>query len=391
MTLATPLAPPYPVPAEPKWLESVDALDAWLAEYQHEPLALDTEFERVSTFYPIPGLVQLGAGDSLRLAEPSVAVESARFRETLADPGRPKLLYAMGEDLELFRHWLALEPRGLLDLQLGAALAGAGFSVGYARIVEQIFGETLDKSATRSDWLARPLSDAQQRYALDDVRFLAPLYQWIADRLRERGLSGALSEESDRFAMDLLAFSEPGDAYLKLRGGWHLAGSSQQVLKALVAWREEECRRRDRPRNRVLADAALINIADRLPENTGALAAVEGVPPVVVRRFGDTLLAVIREALESGGEPDPLIDRPLTRPQQELYRKVKKQMAGAADQWDVPVELLAPRKKLEALLRAGARAPEALEAFASGWRGKVLAPVLDDIRTLLDERADNNE
>src|SRR5690554_1385304 len=161
--------PPVPPVQTPQWLETVEDLDIWLEKYRHQPLALDTEFERVSTFYPIPGLVQLGAGDSLRLVEPSVVERSDRFRERLADPQRPKLLYAMGEDLELFRHWLSLEPAGMLDLQIGAALAGAGFSVGYGRLVETLFGETLDKSATRSDWLARPLSDEQLRYALDDI------------------------------------------------------------------------------------------------------------------------------------------------------------------------------------------------------------------------------
>src|SRR5690554_3115708 len=93
--------PPVPLVQTPEWLDTVAELDAWLDAHRHQPLALDTEFERVSTFYPIPGLVQLGAGDSLRLAEPSVVEQSARFRERLADPDSVKLLYAMGEDLEL--------------------------------------------------------------------------------------------------------------------------------------------------------------------------------------------------------------------------------------------------------------------------------------------------
>lgn len=378
--------PPVPPVQTPQWLETVADLDAWLEDHQQYPLALDTEFERVSTFYPIPGLVQLGAGDSLRLAEPSVVEQSARFRELMADASRPKLLYAMGEDLELFRHWLSLEPRGLLDLQLGAALAGAGFSVGYARLVENLFGETLDKSATRSDWLARPLSEAQLRYALDDVRFLLPLHQWVVAQLETRGMPDAMAEESDRFAEDLLALSDPANWYLKLRGGWHLAPEKQGVLKALVAWREEECRRRDRPRNRVLSDAALINLADRLPGTAGAMSAVEDVPPVVIRRYGETLLAIIRDVQAARVVPDVLIDRPLTRPQQDRYRKVKKLMARAAEQADVPVELLAPRKRLEALLRQGE--PVELDTFASGWRQQVLAPVLDDIKALLENRHD---
>lgn len=382
--------PPIPESAASRWLATVAELDRWLSENRAHPLALDTEFERVSTFYPIPGLVQLGAGGSLHLVEPAVAAQSSVFRETLADPGQPKLLYAMGEDLELFRHWLDMEPRGLLDLQLGAALAGAGFSVGYARLVETLFGETLDKSATRSDWLARPLSQAQEHYALDDIRFLEPLYQWVSARLRERGLEEALAEESDRFAADLLAQSEPELAYLKLRGAWQLSPERQQVLQALTLWRELECRRRDRPRNRILADAALIGIADRLPDSSGALASVEGVPPVVVRRYGEVILDLVSQAKLAGQVPDVLIDRPLTRPQQDRYRRIKKCMVRAAERADVPVELLAPRKRLEALLRDDRPAAEALAIFDGGWRGKVLAPVLSDVRALLEEQ-DNHD
>ncbi|MFL1405275.1 ribonuclease D [Marinobacter sp. M1N3S26] len=388
MNQALPSVPP--IPDVSRWLTTVDELDAWLSGHRDQPLALDTEFERVSTFFPIPGLVQLGAGGSLKLVDPSVAEQCTRFRETLADSERPKLLYAMGEDLELFRHWLDLEPRGLLDLQLGSALAGAGFSVGYARLVESLFGEALDKSATRSDWLARPLTPAQEEYALDDVRFLEPLYRWVTERLAERGLESALAEESDRFAADLLAQSEPADAYLKLKGGWQLPPEKQQVLRALVVWREQECRRRDRPRNRVLADPALIGIADRLPDNAGALAAVDGVPPVVVRRFGDQLLAVVREARQSGEVPGVLIDRPLTRPQQDLYRRIKKSMVRAAEQADVPVELLAPRKRLEALLREGNPAKGDLGFFDAGWRAQVLASERAGIVALLEQQENHD-
>lgn len=119
--------PAAPVPAAPEtvtWIREAKDLDRWIAEGKGEPLALDTEFERVNTFYPIPGLVQLGMGESFCLVDPAVAEASQGFRQILIDPEVPKLLYAMSEDLELFRHWLQLEPEGLVDLQIGAALAG---------------------------------------------------------------------------------------------------------------------------------------------------------------------------------------------------------------------------------------------------------------------------
>lgn len=377
-----------PEPAPTRWIRQPEELDAWLNEGAGELLALDTEFERVSTFYPIPGLVQLGLGESFCLVDPSVAERSQGFRQLLADPERPKLLYAMSEDLELFRHWLGIAPAGVLDLQIGAALAGAGFSVGYARLVETLFDHSLDKSATRSDWLARPLTPAQERYALDDVRFLKPLYHWVIERLQARGLAEALAEESNRFADDLSLQVEPEYYYLKIRGGWRLNPARQGVLRALAVWREEECRRRDRPRNRVLSDNALINIAERCPSSAGALSAVEDVPPVVVRRYGDLLLDIVAGAQEAAPGDIESIAAPLTRDEQGTYKQVKRLLTRAAEQHDVPVELLAPRRRLEALVHARSDDQAlARSILFKGWRQALTEPVKDQVRAVLDGEA----
>lgn len=372
------------VPAAPdrvRWIEQADELDLWLsAAPEGQPLALDTEFERVSTFYPIPGLVQLGLGQDLCLVDPAVAEASAVFRALLPDPSVPKLLYAMSEDLELFRHWLGVHLQGALDLQLGVALAGAGFSVGYARMVDMLFGEKLDKSATRSDWLSRPLSEAQQRYALDDIRFLEPIYRWVCDVLRERGLETAMQEESDRFVRDLREQEDPETHYLRLRGGWALSPPQQAVLKALVRWRELECRRRDVPRNRVVADAALIEVAEQLPESLQELRQLRALPPGAVRRYGDILLSLVREGGEEAGQDLVLIPRPLERDRQEAYKKLRKIFRKQAEHFDIPIELLAPKKRLEQLMRDRdlAHSP-----FFQGWRAKLLGPVRKEIEDIL--------
>lgn len=374
---------PVPEVLEPRWLETSADFDQWLDQYPDLPLALDTEFERVTTFHPIPGLVQVGLGDALRLVEPEVAAASRRFRETLTDPTRPKILYAMGEDLELFRYWLELEPRGMLDLQIGAALAGAGFSMGYARLVENLFGETLDKSLTRSDWLARPLTHTQQRYALDDVRFLPALFDWVLEQLQDKNLTDALVEESERFAAEQLVQADPEHWYLRVRGGWYLSPEQQGVLRALVRWREYQCRDRDLPRNRILADSVLIALAEQQPATLNALSAIEDMPPVVVRRYGEYLLGLIADTLASEVTPELLIERPLSRTEQDRFRKIKRLLQRVAENAEVPVEILAPRRRLEALVRNGPGETDAWRVFTEGWRGRLTESVIHDIRTLL--------
>ncbi|PAV27021.1 ribonuclease D [Tamilnaduibacter salinus] len=363
------------------WLETPDDLDAWLAG-NTGPLALDTEFERVSTFFPIPGLVQLGVGEDLRLVEPSVAEQSRGFRAAVVDADRAKLLYAMSEDLDLFRHWLELEPVGFLDLQIGAALAGLGFSAGYARMVEQVFDVSLDKSATRSDWLARPLSEAQLHYALDDIRFLEPLYRHVETILEERALSHAWREECQRVADELRAQAEPTQYYRRIRGGWQLSAEQQNILRELAIWREGECRLRDRPRNRILPDKVLIEIAGQEPKNRQALSRIDGIPPVVVRRYGETILGLVANA---GRTPlaAPPIAGPLDRQDQQRFKQLKNVIRHEADSRDIPIELVAPRRHLEACLNGhdGGSLPSFL---TQGWRGELLAPCTNDIRDIIE-------
>ena len=362
------------------WITGPGELDDWLNASKDEPLALDTEFERVDTFYPIPGLVQLGLGEQFRLVDPAVAEASDVFRRQLADPDRLKLLYAMSEDLELFRHWLGLEPAGMLDLQIGAAMAGAGFSLGYARLVEQLFGETLDKSATRSDWVSRPLTAAQEQYATDDIRFLKPIYQWVRETLTEKNLFAALVEESARFARELAEQDDPASHYRKLRGGWALSPQQQGVLKALVQWREIESRRRDRPRNRVLADALLISIAETLPGSVRELSNIRGLPAAVVRRYGEHIIGVIGQAVTEDHSAMPLIAPPLPRQDQACYKQLKRLMVEAAESRGLPVEMLAPRRRLEAVIQARSLAAG---LFSEGWRSQVIAPVRSRLEEIL--------
>lgn len=374
-------AAPRPCPV--KWLTSSDQLDRWLigvTEREGATLALDTEFERVDTFYPVPGLVQLGSGTDFFLVDPAVAESSQAFKRVLEDPDVTKLLYAMSEDLELFRHWLKVDIRGCVDLQIGVALAGEGFSVGYARIVEQVFGEELDKSATRSDWIKRPLSREQENYAIDDVRFLEPLASWVFERLRGSHLESALIEESDRFAEDLAGQEDHASHYLKLRGGWRLSARQQGVLQKLAEWREAEARRVNRPRNRVVSDQNLIALAEACPLTLRDLGRIDGIPAGLVRRRGEVLIELVKSGMDRTEEVVEPIPRPLTREQQGEYKRLKKLMVRVAEGAGVPIETFAPRRRLEAVLSARTLAGS---VFESGWRRQLLEPVQPELEEIL--------
>ena len=368
-------SPPHPESIHPQWLCSVDALDNWLSALEAgQPVGLDSEFERTSTFYARPGLVQLAAGEQAWLVEPDVVAGSDSFRAFLSDPERPKLLYAMSEDLDLFREWLGVLPQGLIDLQLAGAFSGYGLSVGFAGMVRQVLGIELDKGQTRSDWLQRPLTEDQQRYAMADALYLLPLFEHFRGYLKLQGRMEALVEESSGFARDQAAQGDEQSYYLRVRGGWHLSPERQAVLRRLCMWRERRCRELDRPRGHVVADRLLIAVAEQLPRNLKALGRIENLPSVVVRKHGEAMLDVIGCALDEGVPQDmQLIAAPLTRSEQQCFRAVKQILKKALHDTGIPVELMAPRRRLEPQIRAGLEDGEVPAMLCTGWRGKLLS------------------
>lgn len=354
------------------WLTTPAALDAWLETLDPaQPLALDSEFERSTTFFPRPGLLQLAVGQDCRLVEPCAAEGSRMLRGRLESPAQDKLVYAMSEDVELLRHWLGVEVRGVLDLQIALALTGQGFSVGYARAVESVLGEVLDKAQTRSDWIRRPLTVEQEAYALADVQHLTPLWHKLGAQLQVRGLIDALREESARMVENVLHEDPPELHYRRLRGGWRLNARQQRIVQRLVAWREQQCRSADVPRNRVLGDGPLLGVAQRVPASLAALGQIADMHPRSVRQYGEQILAIVSAAQrEPPLTPDERIPSPLSREDQDRYRELRDELTRLADLYAIPIELLAPRRLLEESVRQGQEL-DTMSWLNQGWRASV--------------------
>ncbi|WP_235263701.1 ribonuclease D [Nitrincola sp. A-D6] len=160
---------------DPVWIRDTAALVHYCKQWAELPLiAVDTEFMRVDTFYPLPGLIQVADEHSCYLIDPLSIEDMSAFATLLADVRVLKVLHAASEDLELFRHHYGVVPEPLMDTQVAAAFAGWGFSMGLQRILQYALDITLGKAHTRSDWLQRPLTDEQVLYAALDVAYLPP-------------------------------------------------------------------------------------------------------------------------------------------------------------------------------------------------------------------------
>lgn len=354
--------------------------DAALAEASRQwaaapVLGLDTEFIRTQTFFHRLGLIQVSDGRSSWLIDPLAVRALGPLVEVFQAPGTVKVIHSASEDIEVFYRAFGVLPEPLFDTQVAAAFAGAGPFLSYQKLVAAFLGIELSKEETRTDWLARPLSSAQLAYAAEDVIHLVPLYERLHAELTALGRLEWVLEESAAL-LDTSRFAEEADtAYLRIKGAGRLDRRQLAALKLLAAWREREARQRDRPRNFVLKEDFLLTLATRRPKNLRDLQKLPSYDPRHGSRDAETWLQILEQA---AGLPEaelpPRIERPVTSPAvralEDRLRELVKQKAAALN---LPPEVLASRRVLDALLRVNLGKPEPrLPRELHGWRREVI-------------------
>lgn len=361
-----------PLTPDIRWIDTPDALDAACAEVTGaEVIALDTEFFRENTFHPVPALIQFSAGETAWLVDPQEVACTDAFRRLLGS-GPLKLLHAASEDLEVFAHWAGTPPAPLVDTQLAQGLLGEDPAMGYQKLVQHWVGETLPKDETRSNWLLRPLSEAQLRYAALDVIYLVRVWECQREALQRQGRMAWLEADcAAQVAQAKRSDEADGQWYLRQRQLWRLTPRQVEAYRRMTIWREGEARRRNLPRGWLAHDRVLYAIAEQLPENRFELARAEGVKPSLVKRDGDTLLALVREArhLDEAELPSPP-PSPMAPPFKRRFKALKRVVSGDAEALGVAPEVLLNRRDLEALVSAhleGRPLP-----LPGGWRGERL-------------------
>ena len=330
------------------------------------PWALDTEFMRVDTYYPRLCLLQVATATSVICIDPLAVPDLGALAPALADPARMKLMHAARQDLEALSVHGGFEIAGVVDTQIAAALLGLPEQVGYAWLVEHYEGVVLDKSQTRTDWAQRPLTAAQWHYAAQDVVHLLPLWARMSAALEAAGKHLWLTEECAR-----LTIEDNTPPAQRVKGLNQCDGPSLAIAQALAEWREQQARTLNRPRNWILRDEVLIEIARLRPRALSELSSVSGMPPATLRRHGEALLAV---SLEAAGRP-VFAERPaptrLTPEQTAAVVRLQERVKACADACAVVPTLLATRRELERVV-LGLPAPR----LRSGWRAEVLAGVI---------------
>ena len=341
-------------------------------------LALDTEFIRTDTFYPIGALVQVSDGSGCFLIDPLAINDLSPFSTLLADTSITKVLHACSEDLEIFDRLFSALPTPMIDTQLAAALDGYGFSLGYQGLTEALLQIHVAKGETRSNWLQRPLTESQIHYAALDVAYLPEMYRRLTESLQQKGRLAWLQDECKKMVDSYSDRDNIEHYYKKVKSSWKLNPSQLAVLQQLTRWREHTAREKDVPRGRVLKDRSCLEIARLQPQGLPDLSRIDEVGPGTLRRYGETILQVIKEGLAIAAHDWPAaLPKPLPPQTNKLLKMMRAQVNNRAEQLQLAPEILAKKRDFEALLRSGSadgnyQLPESL----TGWRKDVVGDEL---------------
>lgn len=244
---------------------------------QSEYITVDTEFMRERTFWPKLCVVQL-AGDEEAAAVDTLSegIDLTPVFDLMADPSILKVFHAPRQDLEIFYHLTGKLPEPVFDTQTAAMVCGFGDAAGYETLVNKLARVHLDKGARFTDWAARPLTERQVSYALSDVTHLRKVYDKLQQKLQNNGRVEWMAEELAVLTSPDTYAQLPEEAFRRIKTR-SSAPKLLAVLREVAAWREREAQRMDLPRNHVLRDEALVEIAHHTPSTTADLARIRGL------------------------------------------------------------------------------------------------------------------
>ena len=268
-----------------------------------EFVTVDTEFIRDKTYWPILCLVQLAGEDEFAAVDPLAdGMDLTPLLDLMRDRSVLKVFHAARQDFEIFHRLMGMVPQPVFDTQVSAMVCGFGDQVGYETIVAKLARQSIDKTMRFTDWQRRPLSDKQLEYALADVTHLRVVYQKLREMLEQNGRAEWVAEEMQTLTGDELYQFDPRQSWRRVKSR-NPKPRFLAILREVAAWRETEAQTRDVPRNRIVRDDALLEIAAHRPKTEQDLANLRGL------NRGQAQGAVARALLDAVAKGVALPDR----------------------------------------------------------------------------------
>lgn len=352
-------------------IDKTDRLALYCERWAKMPfITVDTEFMRERTYFSQLCLIQVASENEAAIIDPLAdGLDLAPFLDLLANKNVLKIFHAARQDIEIFYHLMKQVPAPLFDTQIAAMACGYGDQIGYEPLIRMTSGATIDKGSRFTDWARRPLSDKQLIYALGDVTHLIDAYKILLKSLQEKGREDWVREEMAFLLDPSLYFVKPEEAWrrLKLRS---VRPKELGPLIKLAEWREREAQHRNVPRQRIIKDDAIFELARQAPTTPEAMARCRSISGGFERSSqAKGLLNAIEAGLKIPRDRLPKLnddrDRtPVPADIMELLRVLLKHKCQAEN---VAPKLLASVADLEAI----ARYDEPDIPAMKGWRRKI--------------------
>jgi len=362
------------------FIEDFDQLEAvaklWLNE---SCLAIDTEFERRTTYYATLALVQVYDGQAIYLIDSLATSCPNSLKQVFENPNIVKILHSSKEDLEVFYTAWGCRVNGLFDTQVAYSFLYRELSIGYAKLVETETGNVLDKQATTSDWVKRPLSNKQFQYAAKDVLYLIYLFEKLKQQLRGKVYQKLFVHECEEYCSGTYLRVDSLPDYRDAKEVWKLNELDLAFFKRLFYWREEKARQENRTKNHIINDLDLVYLSQMKPKSMSELKQISGIHPRSIRLYGVDWIRMSAE-WSSDTHKTPIVTIPNPRDVNQLkslstkFEQVVKQLAEAND---IPATLLLSKRLIRKLAFA-ILTEMPMPSQWHGWRKGILNEIISE-------------
>ena len=346
-----------------------------------ESIALDTEFVRTSTFYGRLGLIQLCDGKACYLIDPLNISDWDPLANLLKGTDIRTVCHSSSEDLNLLQTTINLIPTTIFDSQVAAAFLGIGFSLSYQALVKLVLGKHIEKDVTRSDWLARPLTERQLQYAADDVCYLLTLETCLREKLKQANKMEWFEDECANILINAQGVENPSNwetCYSSISNSWKLKEEELECLQQLCFWREVQARERNKPKNWVAKDSDLLNLALVFAGSSRvtmeALAEETRIDKGLLRKDGQEILDLLKSSrYKLVPISRDLLNYPLGPSARKKLKQCQVDVTEIAEKLSIAPELLARKRALQKLIRDYEHTGQLIwSGELAGWRRGVL-------------------
>ncbi len=344
-------------------------VEAW---HDCDWIAIDTEFMRYQTYYPVLCLIQVHSEygtvgiDTLNIK--NLDVLGGLFERAETD----LIMHACFQDLEALARRGNFMFNGLFDTQIAAAFCGYSESIGYSSIVHDLCGVVIDKDQVRSDWSKRPLTSRQLNYAENDVIYLDKVRSILESKMEQSGKIEWFRQECKEVAKQSVLTIKPENVWYQF-SSLEVPDSAKNIARELVIWRERLAQKWDRPRGWILSNQAVVQLCFRRPRKINQLWKIPSLSKGNVKKFGHVLIEIVKKHEVGSGNQDNTLRVLPDRKFKKDVKDARKMVRSIAAEYGISEGLLGSRKDVESLLRGEPRS-----RLMKGWRHELIGSAMEE-------------